>query len=50
MYPLSNSSNTPVNTFHHTDGKSLALVPELDKWNNEWRGVFRFGAVDCDEY
>jgi thiol-disulfide isomerase/thioredoxin len=34
----------------HSDGKSKAFAPELDKWNNEYRGVFRTGAVDCDQY
>lgn len=32
------------------DGKSLAFVPEMDKWTNEFRGVFRIGAIDCEEY
>lgn len=22
----------------------------MDKWTNEYNGVFRIGSVDCDEY
>lgn len=22
----------------------------MDEWTNEYRGVFRIGAVDCEEY
>lgn len=28
----------------------MNFVPEFDKWTNEYNGVFRIGAVDCDEY
>ena len=34
----------------YLDGQSEAFVPEMDKWNNEYKGVFRIGAVDCEEY
>lgn len=30
------------------DGKSLDFAPEFDTWTNEYNGVFRIGAVDCD--
>lgn len=32
------------------DGKSLKLVEDIDKWTDQYNGVFRIGAVDCDEY
>ena len=36
--------------YNFIDVKSAAFVPEMDKWTNQFRGVFRIGAVDCDEY
>jgi hypothetical protein len=30
------------------DGVSLGLVESIDTWTNEFNGVFRIGAVDCD--
>lgn len=39
-----------VQFYKSTDGKSKDFVPEMDKWTNEYRGVFRIGAVDCEEY
>lgn len=38
------------NLTSYLDGQSEAFVPSMDKWNNEYKGVFRIGAVDCEEY
>lgn len=32
------------------DGKSQEFAKEFDEWVNQYNGVFRVGAVDCDEY
>ena len=37
-----------VHYFKANDGASAAFVPEFDKFTNEFRGVFRIGACDCD--
>lgn len=50
MFPQSNSTNQQVKTHSYSDGKSKDFVPEMDKWTNQYRGVFRIGAVDCEEY
>lgn len=34
----------------YLDGKSLDFAPKMDDWAKEFRGVFRIGAVDCEEY
>lgn len=39
-----------VHFYKHADGKSLQFAPEFDSWTNEYRGVFRICAVDCDSY
>lgn len=39
-----------VHFYKHADGKSLAFAPDFDKWTDEYRGVFRICAVDCDTY
>lgn len=28
----------------------MAFAKEFDEWVHEYNGVFRIGAVDCDEY
>jgi hypothetical protein len=44
------STNTQVISHAIVDVKSLKFAPEFDKWTNEFRGVFKIGAVDCDTY
>jgi len=39
-----------VHFYKYTDGKSLEFAPAFDSWTNEYRGVFRICAVDCDTY
>eukprot|EP00919_Chromeraceae_sp_WS-2016_P065243 GHVR01154404.1.p2 GENE.GHVR01154404.1~~GHVR01154404.1.p2 ORF type:complete len:128 (-),score=12.77 GHVR01154404.1:824-1207(-) len=36
--------------YKEDDGQSVNLVPEIDEWNNEYDGVFRVGASDCETY
>lgn len=37
-----------VHFYKYSDGVSLGLVESIDTWTNEFNGVFRIGAVDCD--
>lgn len=39
-----------VQFYKYSDGFSLGFAPEMDKWINQYRGVFKTGAVDCDEH
>lgn len=50
MFLLSSFINQQVTHSLSQDSKSKDFVPEMDKWTNEYRGVFRIGAVDCEEY
>ena len=50
MSALSITTNTMVSHSIISDGKSLNFAKDFDSWNNEYRGVFRTGAVDCDVY
>ena len=36
--------------FIYVDGISQGLVKDIDTWVNEFNGVFRIGAVDCDDF
>ena len=36
--------------FIYADGISQGLVKDIDTWVNEFNGVFRIGAVDCDDF
>ena len=38
-----------VQFYKYNDGKSLDFAKEFDAWVLEYNGVFRIGAVDCDE-
>ncbi len=38
------------NCFVYVDGASQGLVKEIDTWVNQFNGVFRIGAVDCDDF
>jgi len=39
-----------VHFYKESDGKSKDFVPAFDEWTNEYRGVFKIGSVDCDEF
>jgi hypothetical protein len=34
---------------HHKDGESRKFSNDFDEFTNEFRGVFKIGACDCDE-
>jgi hypothetical protein len=31
------------------DGESKDFAPKFDEFTNEYRGIFRIGACDCEE-